>query len=282
MSSPAAQRRVREQAKLQEQQDYQQKQAEEFNINDRRLSEQEKDEQYNLDPILQNDQQLRNELNIARSPGHNEMNEKDFDEYTRRREDHNMKRINNDENDRSVKKNIRDRVVSILNSSLEEYESQIMSLYSGYKSSISNTTMDNILLESNRITVDFVYAYLSRNDISVDASDAGSVKELVDNIFFSTLTTILEGYRQQNVDRRMILESLTDMFNESTFKINKTELNRLVDSNISIGQSFKRADSNMGKKLRWQGGKSRRRKHKRKLSKKNKRKNTKKNNNVKR
>jgi hypothetical protein len=130
--------------------------------------------------------------------------------------------------------------------------------------------------------VDFVYAYLSRNDISVDASDAGSVKELVDNIFFSTLTTILEGYRQQNVDRRMILESLTDMFNESTFKINKTELNRLVDSNISIGQSFKRADSNMGKKLRWQGGKSRRRKHKRKLSKKNKRKNTKKNNNVKR
>lgn len=264
MSSPAARQRA-----------IKQQQLEELNINDRRVSEQERDEEENLDPILQNDQQLRNELNIARSPGHNEMDEKDFEEYNLRRAYHNSKRITNNDIDNNVKKNVRGRVKSLLETTLHEYETQLLSLYNIYQLSIPTITIDNIILKSNIIAVDFVYNYLVRNNIPMDDNEE-AIKELVDNIFFSTLTTILEGYKYQNVNKTIILTRLTNMFNESTFKINKTELTQLVNSNISVGKSFKSADNNIGKTVRWQGGKSRRT-HKRKQSKKVKRRNTKKN-----
>jgi len=267
MLSPATRRREQQQRIEQERIERQQQQREEFNIIDRNSFEQKEDEMNNLGEIEQSDQMLRNERGIARSPSQNLTSIEEDEERIRRYETNKSRYINNSVSDTSYKKRTLDSVKSILDSSMLEYQEQIMSLYERRP----KVVIDNILLKSNTIAVNFVFNYLVRNNISVDGNE-GAIKELVDNIFFSTLTTILEGYEQEIVNKEMILSRLTNMFNENIYRINKTELNQLIVSNISIGQSLK-----PGKKtMRWQGGKSRR-KYKRKQSKKYKKKNTRQN-----
>ena len=231
------------------------------------LEEQKRLEEEQLMEIEQSDQELRNQRGIVRSPGHNVMDDNELMEYNERIENHNQSNF-----ELINKQNLLEHFINNnINKAIEDNKENIDEL--------------SQILEDDTITLDVTskIVFTARNNthwfMINSTPNYENLPLLTNEIFLFSLFDIGTGYKYPNYTsqpnyikllqsmRKDRLDSLiTDNFfvgNQRLMDLCFQNMEKLVEKNINDGASIKKEENK--KLLRFDvGGKTKRRRYKRK------------------